>query len=330
MLNKYNTTYRPFLYPWAVEMTQAHEIELHWHEKECNLQQDVQQWNDGTITPEEKEFITNVLRLFTQSDVAVGEVYKNTLIPYFKNNEVSNLLTSFANRESVHQRAYALIPETLKFPDEEWHAFLEYQHMAEKWDFMKAGGWLNDGDTEDKKIARTLAKQVFMEGVSLFGSFAMLLWFKQQAKMLGMCEVVEWSLRDESLHVEGEARLFRELCEEQPYVVTDELKKAIYECARTVVEHEDIFINKAFELYEPDGFTADDLKQYIRYLADRRLIQLGLKGNFGVKKMPASMEWLTGITMGVRDTNFFERRVTDYVQKGMSGELSWDSLTSAA
>jgi len=326
MLNTYSKTYRPFLYQWAVEMTQAHEIELHWHEKECNLQQDVQQWNDGTITPEEKEFITSVLRLFTQSDVAVGEVYKNTLIPYFKNNEISNLLTSFANRESVHQRAYALIPETLKFPDEEWHAFLEYQHMADKWDFMKQGEAWED---TTYKIAATLAKQVFMEGVSLFGSFAMLLWFKQQAKMLGMCEVVEWSLRDESLHVEGEAKLFREFCEEQPHVVTDTLKAWIYECARTVVKHEDIFIDKAFELYEPDGFTADDLKQYIRYLADRRLIQLGLKGNFGVKKMPASMEWLTGITMGVRDTNFFERRVTDYVQKGMSGELEWNKLTAA-
>ena len=318
MLTEVNQTYRPFTYPWAVEMTQTHEIELHWHEKECNLQQDVQQWNDGTITDSEKEFITNVLRLFTQSDVAVGETYKNVLIPYFKNNEISNLLTSFANRESVHQRAYALIPETLRFPDAEWHAFLDYKHMKDKWDFMTepAGTTLSD-------MAYTLAKQVFMEGVSLFGSFAMLLWFKQQAKMLGMCEVVEWSLRDESLHVEGEAKLFREFTHEHPRIVNDELKKRIYDIAREVIKHEDKFINKAFEIYEPDGFTADDLKQYVRFLADRRLIQLGLTGNFNVKKMPASMEWLTGITMGARDTNFFERRVTDYVQKGMTGELDW-------
>jgi len=100
-------------------------------------------------------------------DVAVGETYKNVLIPYFKNNEISNLLTSFANRESVHQRAYALIPETLRFPDAEWHAFLDYKHMKDKWDFMTepAGTTLSD-------MAYTLAKQVFMEGVSLFGSFA--------------------------------------------------------------------------------------------------------------------------------------------------------------
>ena len=130
-------TYKPFQYPWAVELAKKHE-EIHWIEDEAELSEDVQDWKTK-LSEDEKEFITQVLRLFTQSDVQVGENYHELLIPRFKNNEVRNMLSSFASREAVHQRAYALLNDTLGLPDEDYYKFLEYKEMADKIDFMKEG-----------------------------------------------------------------------------------------------------------------------------------------------------------------------------------------------
>ena len=152
-------TYKPFQYPWAVEMTKKHE-EIHWIEDEAELSEDVQDWRTKLSTSD-KEFITQVLRLFTQSDVQVGENYHEFLIPKFKNNEVRNMLSSFASREGVHQRAYALLNDTLGLPDEEYHKFLEYKEMADKIDFM------SNGDTNSHTgLALALAQSVFNEGMS--------------------------------------------------------------------------------------------------------------------------------------------------------------------
>ena len=134
-LLEFSQTYKPFKYPWAVDLAKKHE-EIHWIEDEAELSEDVQDWKTK-LTEDEKEFITQVLRLFTQSDVQVGENYHELLIPKFKNNEVRNMLSSFAGREAVHQRAYALLNDTLGLPDEEYHRFLEYKEMADKVDFMK-------------------------------------------------------------------------------------------------------------------------------------------------------------------------------------------------
>lgn len=330
MLTAPSKTYKPFLYGWAFDLTQEHEIELHWHEKEVNLQQDIQQWKDGTLTEQEKDFITNVLRLFTQSDVSVGESYKQVLVPNFKNNEVSNMLTSFANREGVHQRAYALIPESLGFDDSEWHAFLEYSHMVKKWEMMQEREVNNLSD-----LAFVLAKTAMMEGVSLFGSFAMLLQFKQQAKMLGMCEVVEWSIRDETIHVRGNAQLFREFLSEHPRIDKGALSTRVARLVRGLVKAEHKFIKQAYSLLEEHGNTdgvrtgtaAEEVMEFIEYLADRRLIQLGLDPIYKRKEVPEKMRWFEEITLSPRDANFFERRVTDYVDQGMVGALDWGAYT---
>ena len=94
-LMKFSETYKPFHYPWAVEITTRHE-KVHWIEDELDLSEDVADWKSGKVSEIEKEYITNILRLFTQSDVAVGQNYYDQLIPKFKNNEVSNMLGSFA------------------------------------------------------------------------------------------------------------------------------------------------------------------------------------------------------------------------------------------
>ena len=196
-LLNFSETYKPFHYPWAVEITTRHE-KVHWIEDELDLSEDVTDWKGGKVTDVEKEYITNILRLFTQSDVAVGQNYYDQFIPKFKNNEVRNMLGSFASREGIHQRAYALLNETLGLPDSEYHAFLEYSEMADKIEFM-----MDSNVNTQRGLGLALAKSVFNEGVALFASFVMLLNFQRAGKMKGMGKVVEWSIRDESIHVEG-------------------------------------------------------------------------------------------------------------------------------
>ena len=313
-LMKFSEAYKPFHFPWAVEFVQKHE-KVHWIEYDADLSEDVTDWKGGRMTETEKDFVTNVLRLFTQSDVAVGQNYYDQFIPKFKNNEIRNMLGSFASREGIHQRAYALLNETLGLPDEEFHAFLEYKEMADKVDFMM------DSDVTTKKgLGWALAKSVFNEGVSLFASFIMLLNFQRFGKMKGCGKIVEWSVRDESMHVEGIAHLFRAYCAENARIVDNDFKKKIYEMSTKIVELEDQFIDLAYKMGDIEGLPKKDVKKYIRYIADRRLLQLGLKTNFKVKENP--IPWLEWILNAADHTNFFENRVTEYEVAGLTGK--WD------
>ena len=309
--------YKPFKYPWAVEYAVSHE-KVHWGEWEAKLQEDVAQWQGGKLTAQEKHHVTQILKLFTQSDVTVGRNYLEYYIPKFKNNEIRAMLTSFANREFVHQRSYALLNDTLGLPEDEFSAFADVKAMRDKLDFMA------DIDINSKAgIGRAIARSVMNEGMSLFSAFVMLLNYQRFGKMRGMCEIVEWSIRDETMHTEGMVKLFRAFCDEHPRIVTDEFKKAIYDMFRTGVALEDKVIDNAYEMGVVEGLDASEVKQYIRYLADRRLIQLGLKGNWKVKENP--LPWLDWIINGASHKNFFEGTVTDYNADGMEGDWGWNA-----
>ena len=318
-LMEFSETYKPFHYPWAVEITTRHE-KVHWIEDELDLSEDVADWKSGKMSAIEKEYVTNILRLFTQSDVAVGQNYFDQFIPKFKNNEVRNMLGSFATREGIHQRAYALLNETLGLSDAEYHAFLEYQEMTDKLDFM-----MDSDPNTVRGLGLSLAKSVFNEGVALFASFVMLLNFQRFGKMKGMGKVVEWSIRDESIHVEGVSKLFKAYCAEHPRIVDDAFKADIYEMARIAVKLEDKFVELAYKMGEIEGLDMSEVKTYIRYITDRRLLQLGLKTNFKVKENP--LPWLEWVLNGADHTNFFENRVTEYEVAGLTGK--WDDVYEA-
>ena len=313
-LYKFSEAYKPFYYPWAVDFVQKHE-KIHWIEDEVDLSEDVTDWKSGAMSEVEKDFVTNVLRLFTQSDVAVGQNYYDQFIPKFKNNEVRNMLGSFASREGIHQSAYALLNETLGLPDDEFHSFLEYKEMTDKVDFM-----MKSDPSTKTGMALALAKSVFNEGVSLFASFIMLLNFQRFGKMKGCGKIVEWSVRDESMHVEGIAHLFRAFCSENARIVNNDMKKEIYKMSSEIVKLEDAFIDLAYKMGEPEGLPKEDVKNYIRYIADRRLLQMGLKTNFKVKDNP--IPWLEWILNAADHTNFFENRVTEYEVAGLTGDWS--------
>lgn len=314
-LTEVSVTYKPFSFQWAMERAVDHE-KSHWHEGEAKLHDDVVQWNTGVITKEEKSHITSILRLFTQSDVEVGRNYLQVFIPYFKNNEIRAMLTSFANREFVHQRAYALLNDTLGLPETDYFSFLEIPSLADKVSFMQSGEVRSQKD-----ISLALAQTICNEGMSLFSAFIMLLSYQREGKMKGTCEIVEWSIRDETAHVEGMLQLFKQHLEEHPRIVNDEFKKSIYTMFREAVSLEDNVVDVAYSNGGSSNLTSDEVKQYIRYLADRRLLQLGLKPNFGVKDNP--LPWVDWIVSGDSFKNFFEGVVTDYSNAGLIGEWEY-------
>lgn len=305
-------TYVP-KYPVFVELTKKHE-EAHWHEGEAKLQQDVEQWKTGAITDTEKYFISSILRLFTHSDFLVAMDYYDNLIPVVRNNEARNMLGSFAAREGIHQRAYALLNDTLGFGESFYEEFLQYKEMAAKADFM-----VDVKNDTVENLAIGVATQVLVEGVCLFASFAMLLNFSRFGKLLGMTDINLWSIRDESIHVEGLSSLFKTICSENPEIVTQAFKKKIYSAARQVVALEEAFVRRAFSLGGIEGITESEVQQYIRAVTDYRMQQLGLKAQFHDKN---PFEWLDWLTSSNTVENFFETNTVSYSKNSMVGDYA--------
>lgn len=309
MLQEKSTTYKPLKYQAAEDYRLASE-DIHWIVKEVEMTKDVEDYKKAST--DEREFIKNILSIFTQSDFDVAAGYL-PLINSIKNNEVRGMLTSFMAREYIHQEGYAHLNESLGFPDSYYTDFLKHQETANKDSYMS--------ESTSDNFGLKLAKGILLEGISLFGSFIMLKNFERSGKYPGMCTINEWSLRDESLHVEGNSWLFRTWCKENPMEVNDTFKLHIYSMAREIVDLETAFIDFAFGTYAPPKLDKEDVKEYIKYIADRRLIQLGLKPNFEVAENP--LPWMDEITNGSSLANFFEKRVTDYSVAGMSGEFTY-------
>ena len=318
-LVEYSKTYKPFLYPWAMQYAEDHE-KIHWGSWEAKLQEDVNQWKNNQISELEKQHITQILRIFTQSDVAVGGNYCDIFIKEFKNNEIRNMLLSFANREGTHQRAYALLNDTLGLPEKEYSSFLDYKEMKEKIEFMIESTVVIKN--EKQKLLFELARSVCNEGMSLFSAFVMLLNYQRFGKMKGMCEIVEWSIRDESTHINGMTKLFHEYLKENPDLLDDNLKAYIYSNYAMAVTLEDALVNLVYKGEKLNELDPALIKRYVRYLADRRLLQLGFKPLFEEKTNP--LPWLDWIVSGDSFKNFFEGTVTDYNASGMIGDFDDD------
>ena len=168
-----------------------------------------------------------------------------------------------------------------------------------------------------ESIAKALAVySAFTEGLQLFSSFIILLNFSRFGKMKGMGQIVTFSIKDESLHVEAMTKLFREFVHENIDIWQDDFKKEIYQTCREMVHLEDKFLDLVFEMGDIQGLTKKEMYEYNRYIADRRLLQLGLKPNFGVKDNP--LPWVDEV-LGVEHQNFFEGRSTSYQKAGLRG-----------
>ena len=315
-------SFKPFFYPWAYEAWLKHE-QIHWLHTEVPMLEDVKDWKNR-LKPSEKQFLTHIFRFFTQGDIDVAGGYVKNYLPYFPQPEVRMMLLGFAAREALHVAAYSHLIETLGLPETMYNQFLEYDAMRQKHDYVLD---ISSQNSSKENTAKHIAVfSAFTEGMQLFSSFIMLLNFPRNGTMKGMGQIVTWSIVDETMHTESMIKLFRTYVEENKEIWNDELKGQLYTIASRMVELEEKFIDLAFEMGEMINLTKEDVKQYIRYIADRRLISLGLKGIFKVKKNP--LPWVEEMVNSPVHGNFFENRVTDYAKGALSG--NWDDVWGKA
>jgi ribonucleoside-diphosphate reductase beta chain len=303
--------FRPFGYPWAYDAFLESE-KMHWLHSEVPMMEDVKDWKNK-LTESEKTFLTHIFRFFTQGDIDVAGAYVNNYLPNFPQPEVRMMLSSFAAREAIHIAAYSHLIETLGMPETTYNEFLQYAEMKDKHDYIESFI-----AKDESSVAQQIAVfSAFTEGMQLFSSFVMLLNFTRFGKMKGMGQIIAWSQADESLHTESMIKLFREFVKENKHIWNDELKSQLYTVAEKMVELEDNFIDLAFGVDVQEGLDKEDVKKYIRYIADRRLIALGMRGIFKIKKNP--LPWVDGM-LGVTHSNFFEQKVTDYAKGALTGD----------
>lgn len=304
--------FKPFRYPWAYDYWLKHE-KIHWLADEVPMGDDVRQW--PTMDIKSRLLATSIMRMFVQADIDVHACYHKIFQSIFKPTEVAMMLSSFSNRETVHIQAYSHLLDTLGLPEEEYGAFLEYEEMKAKHDFMQSFDPKNPHE-----VALALAGvSAFGEGLQLFASFAVLLNFPRQNLLKGMGQMVSWSVRDESLHCEGIMRLFHAYVAEQS-IDRGKLDEDIIAMCRRVVETEDKFIDLAFAGGDVPGLTAAELKQYIRYMADLRLRGLGIAPIYGIDRNP--LPWVDSQAVGIEHANFFEQQATEYSKAATAGD--WD------
>lgn len=335
-------SYKPFLYPKAYELYKEHEA-VHWLPEQVNLGEDLKDWE--TMEPKAKEFVHSILNLFTQSDVEVGRGY-DALLRVFKPTEVQMYLRGNAARECIHIDSYSLFQDTIGLPEETYSEFMQIKEMYDKMEYVvdsrvkkyeeyheiakEAGAmWATDAQIENMieglyktDVAKMLGIQGgLVEGTALFSSFIMLLNYQRFNKLPGLCQIVTWSIRDEELHCRGNAWLFKTFVKENPEIWNDTLKHAIYQSARDIVDLEDKFIDRAFEVGYTEGLDAYEMKQYIRYMADKRLMELGLKPNWDILENP--LPWVEDILNTPEFANFFDTTPTEYAHGTVKG---WDEL----
>lgn len=312
MLLKRREIYKPFEYPKAFDFWQKQQ-NAHWLPSEVSMGEDIKDWNNN-LTESERKVIGQILKSFTQTEINVEEYWSNKVTKWFPKPEIQMMANTFSAMESVHIVGYSYLNDSLGLDD--YEAFLADSTAVDKLDRLKTV----KGNSK-KEIAKSLAIfSAFTEGVNLFSSFAILMNLSRFNLLKGVKNIVEWSIRDESLHSEAGCWLFNQLISENPEIWTDELKNELYEAARITVQLEDNFIDNAFSLGVVRGLDPRDLKQFIRKKANEKLNEIGLKNNWknidddAVKRM----DWFENLSGGVNFTDFFSTKVTDYSKSNIT------------
>ncbi len=310
--------YAPFEYDQAYKYWELQQSS-HWLHTEISMASDINDWKMN-LNEAEKSLVGHILKGFTQSEVFIQEYWSQMVSKWFKKPEIQMMSASFASMESIHAVAYAYLNQSLGLED--FSAFLTEPTAKAKIDRL-----IGTKGKSKQEIARSLAIfSAFNEGVNLFSSFAILLNFSRFNKMKGLGQIIAFSIKDESLHSDAGCWLFRVLVEEYPEIWTDELKKEVYDAARTTVELEDAFIAKAFEVGVVEGLEEKDLKNFIRFRANTKLNDLGLGKIWKNvdKESIERMEWFDVLSSGVGHSDFFASRVDSYSKGNVDFSKIWE------
>tara|TARA_R100001443_G_scaffold30562_1_gene44315 strand:- start:2375 stop:3361 length:987 start_codon:yes stop_codon:yes gene_type:complete len=314
--------YKPFEYQAAADYWLKQQ-QAHWLHTEVPMMSDINDWKQN-LSETEKNIVGTILKGFAQTETVVNDYWSGLVTKWFRKPEIIMMATTFGAFETIHAEAYSLLNEELGLDD--FSEFLEDETtMAKIENLMNVRDNFN-GEKDWHEIAKSLAVfSAFTEGVNLFSSFAVLLSFKMQNKLKGVGQIVEWSIRDESLHSEAGCWLFRTLIKENPDLNTPELEAAINEAALLSLQLELNFIEKVYELGDLEGCSKYNLTNFIKNRVNTKLADLGYTPILTDIDMKAvnEMKWFDSLSAGKQHTDFFANRVTNYSK----GHLEWDAAS---
>jgi len=305
MITELRPHYKPFEYQTAFEFYKD-QHRAHWLADEVPLSSDLNDWK-LKLSESEKSLIGNILKSFAQTETYVNDYWATKVAVWFPKHEIKAMACAFADFESIHAEAYARLNEELGLDD--FEAFMEDEEAKAKIDRLVE----LPGDTLREKALSLAIFSAFTEGVNLFSSFAILMSFQLRNLMKGTGQIVEWSVRDESLHSKAGCWLFRTMLEEMPEL-KEGMESQIYNACDISVKLEFDFIDKAFEMGEIEGLNINQLKNFIKERANQKLIELGYNPLYNDidPNLLKSMEWFGHLTSGKTHQDFFAGRVTDY------------------
>jgi ribonucleoside-diphosphate reductase beta chain len=306
MITELRPHYKPFEYQTAFEFYKD-QHRAHWLADEVPLSSDLNDWK-LKLSESEKNLIGNILKSFAQTETYVNDYWATKVAVWFPKHEIKAMACAFADFESIHAEAYARLNEELGLDD--FEAFMEDEEAKAKIDRLVE----LPGDTLREKALSLAIFSAFTEGVNLFSSFAVLMSFQLRNLMKGTGQIVEWSVRDESLHSKAGCWLFRTLMQENPELDNPMMTIDIYEACEISVGLEFDFIDKAFEMGEIEGLNKAQLKNFIKERANQKLIELGYNPLYNDidPNLLKQMEWFGHLTSGKTHQDFFAGRVTDY------------------
>tara|TARA_R110000737_G_scaffold13085_1_gene29060 strand:- start:699 stop:1685 length:987 start_codon:yes stop_codon:yes gene_type:complete len=312
--------YKPFEYPEAFDYWLKQQ-QAHWLHTEVPMMSDVNDWKQN-LNENEKNIIGTILKGFAQTETVVNDYWTTLVTKWFRKPEIIAMATVFGAMETVHAEAYSLLNEELGLDD--FSEFLEDEATMAKIEALTENRDSFNGEVNWHERAKSLAIfSAFTEGVNLFSSFAVLLSFKLHNKLKGVGQIVEWSIRDESMHSDAGCWLFRTLMEENPEINTPELKSQVEEAARLSLKLELDFIDKVYEMGDLEGCTKYDLTSFIKHRVNTKMSDLGYNPivNDIDKEAVQRMSWFDNLSAGKQHTDFFANRVTNYSK----GVQDWDA-----
>jgi ribonucleoside-diphosphate reductase beta chain len=304
--------YKPFEYPEYYTEGWLKQAQAFWLHTEIPMSGDVKDWNER-LTHSEKNLVGNILLGFAQTECAVSDYWTQKVVAWFPKHEIQQMAMMFGSQETIHAVAYSYLNETLGLED--FEAFLHEPATAERFDNL-----VSYKGKDPVGIGKSLAVfSAFAEGVSLYSAFAVLYSFQLRNLLKGIGQQMKWSVRDESLHSRMGCRLFNHMCDEIKGLRKD-CEDDINVAAKTMIELEEKYIDKMFEMGDLENLTSYDLKQFIRKRGNEKLKELGYKEVFKYdKKAAKNLDWFYHLTGGLTHTDFFAIRPTDY-SKANEGE----------
>ncbi len=298
----------------------------HWLPTEINMQIDVEQWQSRTVlSDDERRAFETVLGFFTTADSIAANNVVLALYKHITSPECRMYLLRQGYEEAIHTHAYQYIVESLGLDGgkifnmyREVEAIYNKDNMILSFnegifdDTFKTGTLEND----QKFLENLIVFSIILEGIFFYSSFAVMFGFQRQNKMTGSAEQIQYIMRDESMHLNFGIDMINTIKEEQPELWTRDFQDHIIDLVRRATKLEYTFAQEVF----PKGIfgmNAEGFRQYIEYIADRRLGRIDLPKQFNVEN---PFPWMNEAVDINKEKNFFETRVTEY---RTGGTLDW-------